>query len=114
MLSKNPGVVDDVNYGVYIWRDAQGRAVVDDEFNYMMIPSKKGDFRKIKLLQDAARAHGIMDGQAEFVAGSRPISQEEWEMQTARARDGLVPDEYDLGNLIDEYRYQKELDERDR
>jgi hypothetical protein len=110
MLSKNPGVVDDIQYGVYIWRDGKGRAVVDDDFNYMMIASKKGDIRKIKALQDAARSYGIMDGAAEFCAGSRPISEAEWEDQKARQSAGYVPDEYDLGNLIDEYNYQKEFE----
>jgi hypothetical protein len=109
MLSKNPGIVDDIKYGVYIWRDGQGRAVVNDEYEYMMIASKKDDARKIRLLQEAARRHGVEDGYAEFHAGSRPISHSEWEHQKARQEDGLVPDEYDLGNLIDEYNYEKEL-----
>ncbi len=109
MLSKNPGIVDDTNYGVYIWRDAQGRAVVDDDYNYMMIASKKDDAKKIRLLKEAAVAHGITDGYAEFHPGSRPISHEEWEHQKARQADGLVPDEYDLGNLIDEYNYEKRM-----
>jgi hypothetical protein len=110
MLSKNPGIVDDIQYGVYIWRDGQGRAVVDQDFNYMLIQSKKGDAKKMRLLQEAARAHGVMDGYPEFQAGSRPITDGEWEHQRARQESGLVPDEYDLGNLIDEYNYNKELD----
>lgn len=113
MLSKNPGVVDDISYGVYIWRDSQGRAVVNDELEYLMIASKKGDLRKVEQLQAAVRSYGITDGAPEFCSGSRPISQSEWEEQMSRAQAGLVPDEYDLGNLIDEYKYQKELDERD-
>lgn len=110
MNSKNPAVIDDIQYGVYIWRDAQGRAVVDSDYNYMLIPSKKEDAKKIRLLQEAARAHGITDGYAEFHAGSRPVSDAEWEHQKSRQEQGLVPDEYDLGNLIDEYRYQQEID----
>jgi hypothetical protein len=110
MLSRNPGIVDDVNYGVYIWRDGQGRAVVDADYNYMMIASKKDDAKKIRLLMEAARQHGIEDGYPEFCAGSRPISDSEWEHQKARQAAGEVPDEYDLGNLIDEFNYQKEID----
>jgi hypothetical protein len=112
MLSKNPGIVEDSNYGVYIWRDANGRAVVDSDYNYMMIASRKGDWKNIKALEAAARSYGIMDGGPEFCAGSRPISDGEWEEQKARQEAGLVPDEYDLGNLIDEYNYQKELDKQ--
>ena len=110
MLSKNPAVIEDTNYGVYIWRTADGKAVVDADYNYMMIASKKGDARKIRLLKEAAIAHGITDGHEEFHAGSRPISHDEWEEQKARQEAGYVPDEYDLGNLIDEYNYAKEMD----
>lgn len=110
MLSKNPGIVEDTEYGVYIWRDDQGRAVVDEEFNYMLIPSKRGDLRKIAMLREAAAAFGITTGGPEFHAGSRPISHAEWEHQKARQEAGMVPDEYDLGNLIDEFKYKKELD----
>lgn len=110
MLSKNPGIVEDTNYGVYIWRDGQGRAVVDSDFNYLCIASKKGDAKKIRLLTEAVRSFGVLDGAEEFCAGSRPISQSEWEEQKARQEAGYVPDEYDLGNLIDEANYQKELD----
>lgn len=110
MLSKNPAIVEDSNYGVYIWRDAKGRAVVDSEFNYLMIASKKGDAKKIRLLTEAVRSYGVMDGAEEFCAGSRPVSQSEWEEQKARQANGEVPDQYDLGNLIDEYNFQKEID----
>lgn len=110
MNSTNRAIVDDVDYGVYIWRDEKGRAVVDADYNYMLIPSKKGDLRKIALLREAAAAHGITTGGPEFCAGSRPISDAEWEHQKAREAAGLVPDEYDLGNLIDEYRYSKRFE----
>lgn len=110
MLSKNPGIVEDIKYGVYIWRDGKGRAVVDADYNYMMIASKKDDAKKIRLLQQAAISHGVTDGYAEFHAGSRPVSDEEFEHQKMRQESGLVPDEYDLGNLIDEYNYQKEIE----
>lgn len=109
-MSNSPRLVDDIQYGVYIWRDARGRIVADSDYNYMLIPSRKGDLHKIKLLEQAARSYGIMDGGPEFMAGARPISDAEWEHQKARQEAGLVPDEYDLGNLIDEYNYEKGLD----
>lgn len=111
MLSKNPGFVEELEYGVYIWRDGNGRAVADSEYNYMCIASRKGDLSKIKLLEKAARAYGIMDGGPEFCSGSRPVTEEEFHEQVQRQKDGLVPDEYDLANLIDEYRYQKRLEQ---
>lgn len=108
-MTKGPKLIDDINYGVYIWRDGRGRIVADSEYNYMLIPSRKGDAKKMRLLEEAARSFGIMDGHAEFMPGTRPISDSEWEEQKARQEAGLVPDEYDLGNLIDEYNYEKEL-----
>lgn len=105
-----PRVVDDIEYGVYIWLDAHGRAVVDSDYNYMLIASKKGDLRKIRLLAEAARSHGVEGGGAVFQSGARPVSDAEWEHQKARQEAGMVPDEYDLGNLIDEAKYQRELD----
>jgi hypothetical protein len=99
MLSKNPGIVDDLNYGVYIWRDGKGRAVVDSDYNYLMIASKKGDAKKIRLLTEAVRSFGIMDGAEEFCAGSRPISDAEFEVQKERQENGSGPGRVRLGQL---------------
>lgn len=111
-MSNRPSLVDDIQYGVYIWRDGQGRAVVDSDFNYMLIPSRKGDAKRIRLLKEAALSFGITDGHEEFMPGTRPISDAEWEEQKSRQEAGLVPDEYDLGNLIDEYNYEKEIENK--
>jgi len=101
--------VDDIEYGVYVWRTPNGY-VGDDEQRYMMIASRKGDQTKIAALRQAARNHGVTDGEPEFRSGSRPVSDSEYEHQKERQVEGLVPDQYDLGNLIDEYKYQKEID----
>jgi hypothetical protein len=111
MKSMKRELVEETNYGVYIWRDAKGRAVVDSDFNYLCIASKKDDAKKIRLLAEAAASFGVTDGAAEFQSGSRPISDGEWEEQKSRQEAGYVPDEYDLGNLIDEYKYEKELEQ---
>jgi hypothetical protein len=91
MLSKNPGIVEDSNYGVYIWRDGKGRAVVDSELQLHAYCVASGDLKNIKLLEEAARSFGIMDGGPEFCAGSRPISEGEFEEQKARQEAGSGP-----------------------
>lgn len=107
----NYKIVDEgIPYGVYIWR-INGKPVVDQEFNYLVAPARRGDLRAIKRLTDFVRNElGIDEGEACFEEGVRPISQGEWEDQKARQLAGDVPDQYDLGNLIDEYKYRKEVD----
>lgn len=107
---KNIELVDDIPFGVYVWKDANGKYVVDSDYNYMCIPSRKGDLKRIAALQRVAEAHGIVGGTAEFRSGARPISDAEWEEQMARQAAGEVPDQYDLGSLIEDYKYQKEFE----
>jgi len=106
------GQVDDIEVGVYVWRDENGKYVADSDHNYMMIASRKGDKTKIEALKRAAAYYGVTTGEAEFRSGARPVSDEEFERQKERQAQGLVPDEYDLGNLLDEYKYQKEFKDK--
>lgn len=102
--------VEQVKYGVYVWEDEKGRVVGDSGGNYMLIASRKGDRDKIEALRKAAASYGITGGRAVFRAGARPVSDEEYEEQVARQEAGIVPDKYDLGNLIDEYNFEKGVD----
>lgn len=109
-MSGFKAVDEGIPYGVYIWR-VNGRPVVNENFDYLQIASKRGDLRKIAALQRYVNEElGIYAGEASFQEGVRPVSQEEWEDQRARQLNGEVADPYDLGNLIDEYNYKKELD----
>lgn len=106
----NGSVSDGIPYGVYIWR-INGKPVVDEDYNYLQIASRRGDQKKIAALRRFVNEElGIFEGEPSFEEGSRPISQEEWEDQMARAQAGEVPDPYDLGNLIDEYNYHREIE----
>lgn len=104
-------VVDEgIPYGVYIWR-INGKPVVDEDLNYLVAPARRGDEKaKAKLKAFVNNELGIFEGEAYFEEGARPISQDEWEEQKARELAGETPDQYDLGNLIDEYNYRKEFD----
>lgn len=85
-----------------------GKLVADDAGHWMLIASKVGDEKKIAALTAAARHYGIYVGKPLFLSGHRPISDEEFENQKARQAAGMVPDEYDLGSMIDQYKYEKE------
>lgn len=106
-------IIDEgIPYGVYIW-EIDGRPVVDEDFNYLIAPARRGDLRAISRLTDFVhRELGIFDGGPVFQEGARPISEQEWREQNDRAAAGEVADPYDLGNLIDEYNYRKELDSK--
>lgn len=106
-------IVDEgIPYGVYIWR-INGKPIVDEDFNYLVAPARRGDLRAIKKLTDFVHKElGITEGGPVFEEGARPISEGEWEEQMSRMQNGDTPDPYDLGNLIDEYKYQKELDKQ--
>jgi hypothetical protein len=108
-------IVDEgIPYGVYTWR-IDGKAVVDEDFNYLVAPARRGDLRAIaKLTEFVHKELGITDGGPVFEEGARPISEGEWEEQMDRLKNGDTPDIYDLGNLIDEAKYQKELENGDR
>lgn len=109
-MSKKPTIVDEgIPYGVYVWTIG-GKPLVDEDFNYLVAPGRRNDPRPAQKLRAFVRDElGIDEGEPLFLEGQRPISQGEWEEQKAREAAGLVPDEYDLGNLIDEYNYEKEF-----
>jgi hypothetical protein len=107
-------IVDEgIPYGVYIWR-IDGKPVVDEDFNYLVAPARRGDVKAIKRLSDFVHeVLGISEGEAYFEEGVRPISEDQWQDQMDRLVNGETPDPYDLGNLIDEYKYQKDIEESD-
>lgn len=108
----NFDIVDEgIPYGVYVWR-INGKPVVNENYDYLVAPARRGDLRAIKKLTDFVHNElGIFEGGPVFEEGARPISEGEWEEQMARMQNGETPDPYDLGNLIDEYKYRKELGE---
>lgn len=111
-MSNFKAVDEGIPYGVYIWR-INGKAIVDENFNYLVAPARRGDLNAIAKLTSFVRNElGITEGEATFEEGARPISEEEWEDQMDRMKNGETPDPYDLGNLIDEAKYQKELDKQ--
>jgi hypothetical protein len=100
-------VVQETEYGMYVWILPNGKLFIDDDYNVLNIPAREGDREKIQMLRDAARHYGQPEGQPFFMAGNRRITDEELEEQIQRMQWGLVPDPYDVGALKDELRWRK-------
>lgn len=100
-------VVEEEEYGLYIWVTNDGLRVADEDGNTMNIPSKKGDQEKIAALRDAARYYGVPNGKAVFLSGKRRVSDSEWDYQNERLRAGLIPDPLDFRAMEEEQKYAR-------
>lgn len=89
----------DKNYdwGIYIWKKANGKPFTDGNGNVLNIPSHRGDALQIRKLEQEAKALGQGDGSYEFYAGMGRISDEEYSEQLDRMKQGLIPNLNDLG-----------------
>jgi len=94
-------VVQETNMGLYIWKDKEGRTVVNENGDVMNIASEQFDEGKIELLRQAAVKFGIEGGYAQFRPGARQINDEQLQEQLERRDQGLVPDPYDVGESKD-------------
>ena len=106
----NPGtvtVVEETNIGLYIWMLPSGEPLSDDDANFLCIPARKGDKKRMDLLRQAAASYGYPDGEPYFYAGSRRVSDDEFYHQIDRMMNGLVPDEYDIPAIMGELEARK-------
>lgn len=86
------------DWGLYVYKKADGKWFTDEEGSVLNIPSEKGDLSKIAELRKAAMNHGDAgDGKAVFVPGLTRISEAEYSEQKQRLREGLIPSMNDLG-----------------
>ena len=95
-------IIEETDYGLYLWEMPDGSIVADDDKNYLNIPARRGDKEKLKLLKDAVRSFGIEEGRPIFLSGHRRVTDEEYEYQKQRLEWGLIPDEMDYGAARDE------------
>lgn len=103
-------VVEETNIGIYVWEMPDGSWVADDEGNWMNIPSKKGDLRRINMLKEAANSYGIYEGRPVFLSGHYRVSEDEYQEQRQRLQEGLIPDKNDIFALRDDDRNGKYRD----
>ena len=86
------------DWGLYVYKKANGKWFTDGEGNVLNIESMRGDISKISNLKTAAKHYGDPgDGEAVFVAGLTRISDEEHSEQLDRLKQGLIPSMNDLG-----------------
>lgn len=85
------------DWGVYVWKKADGKWFTDGEGNILNIPSRKHDQNQIKKLRDAASSYGQGDGKEYFFAGLSRVTDEEYSEQVDRMKEGLIPNMNDLG-----------------
>ena len=98
-IGKSKIKVIDKNYdwGIYVWKKQNGKWFTDGQGNILNIPSMKGDISKIAELKKAAAHYGEPEGEAIFFPGLNRVSDEEYEEQRQRMREGLIPNLNDLG-----------------
>lgn len=86
------------DWGLYVYKKANGKWFTDGTGSVLNIESMKGDIRQIAKLKDAAKYYGDEgDGQCIFVPGLTRISEEEYSEQKQRMAEGLIPSLNDLG-----------------
>lgn len=88
-------LIEEYNWGVYIWKTPEGKVIKNEDGDLLQIMSKKEDRNQIEKLRRAALICGVEGGEAIFLSGHRPITQDQYDHQMARLNLGLVPDELD-------------------
>ena len=101
--------VEEVNWGLYLWQMPDESVVMDDEGQYLCIPSVKGDIIQIKKIKKAAQELGLEEGTPIFFSGHRQVTNDELEEQKARAELGLVPDPQDLPAMMEYVKEAREM-----
>lgn len=107
LTTTNRQLVDETPYGVYMWQIPSGEFLSDGDGHFMLIFTTRGNREDIQKLAAAARYYGYPEGKAVFQAGTRPVSDDEYDEQVMREKLGLVPDPLDVGALRDEARGKK-------
>lgn len=86
------------DWGLYVYRKANGSWFTDGSGSVLNIESMKGDVNQISKLKDAAIHYGDPgDGEAIFVPGLTRVTEEEYSEQMDRFKQGLIPSMNDLG-----------------
>ena len=86
------------NWGLYVYKKANGKWFTDGEGNVLNIESMRNDLTKIAELKSAAKYYGDEgNGEAVFVPGLTRITDEEHSEQLDRMKQGLIPSMNDLG-----------------
>jgi hypothetical protein len=85
------------DWGIYVWKRANGKWFTDGQGNILNIPSMRDDLEKLAELRKAAAYHGEPDGSPVFFAGLSRVTDEQYSEQLERMQQGLIPSLNDLG-----------------
>lgn len=103
MSSINPKRVISVPesaYGVCLWQMPDGSYLGSDG-HYLSLEGVIGDHRVEQKMRQAAEYWlESTDGQPAWISGARKVTDDEYDDQSARLRDGLIPDEYDAAQQL--------------
>lgn len=100
-MGSNIKAVEEVDYGVYVWRVEGQGLLANEDRDLLRIASWRGDLTKMAEIARAAAHYGYPDGEPVFLAGRRAISDSEYEEQMARQVSGQLADPYDIPALVD-------------
>ena len=95
--SKSTFIDKGYNWGIYVWKKANGKWFTDGNGNSLNIPSMKDDISKLAELKAAASHYGEPDGEPVFFSGLSRVTDEEYSEQMERMKEGLIPNLNDLG-----------------
>jgi hypothetical protein len=88
------------DWGIYIWKKANGKPFTDGNGSVLNVPSHRGDALQIRKLEQEAKALGQGDGSYEFYPGMGRVTEEEYTEQVDRMKQGLIPNMNDLGAVM--------------
>lgn len=94
-------VQPDLEYGLYLWRQDDGKLFKDEDGNYLNIPGLRGDIEKMAEIRNAAIYYGSQGGSPYFLAGGMRATDEEYSEQVDRLKAGYIPSMNDIGAVID-------------
>jgi hypothetical protein len=105
----NKQVVEEVDYGMYVWELPDGEFLGDGDGNIMncFVWEKWQRHGAREAITQAAKGYGFPEGKPVWWSGKRPIDDEELEHQVDRAKAGLTPDPLDLAAIKDEERARR-------
>jgi hypothetical protein len=87
-------------YGVCLWQMPDGSYLGQDG-HYLSLEGVMGDRRvEEKMRKSAEYWLESTEGRPAWISGARKVTDDEYDDQSARLRDGLIPDEYDAARQI--------------
>lgn len=103
--SSGAKVIDEVDYGVYVWEMPDGSYIQDSDGRFFCVASTKHNFQRYQALKKAVESEfGITEGRVVWFSGHRPVSDDEYEVQLQRYEAGLQPDIWDVAAIKEDYR----------